>query len=339
MHLRNTHRFSIVIGFVFILILGASVIYAAPTAYTLDFSAYPMGTSIPTLSIDGFTFSTTGFMNVWNSGASIGGGTSSMKLAVDADSFSFTVLVANGWCLPGNYWYVQILKSGVEVNRTPNDGCYIGPTKDVSFSGVTFDEVRFVTVGNMNLAATTAFKFNFVDTFPPVPPPVVNPPVEHSDVDADADDDGVLYYQDNCANAYNPSQEDGWGSAMGDACDTEWYNASGRGLAGYEQKDGMFNLFGNCVLMADGALQCPVVASFDPTQFSPENMPALVTAATANGWTVWIYYLHSNNGPDVYQANVYDGAGNLVDDRLELHVSGGSYEWFMRGGDPQYHGN
>ncbi len=51
-----------------------------------------------------------------------------------------------------------------------------------------------------------------------------------------------------------------------------------------------------------------------------------------------VYYLHSNNGADVYQVNIYDQNGTLVDDRLEIHVNGGSWQWYHRGGDSQYNG-
>src|SRR5690606_8201256 len=56
--------------------------------------------------------------------------------------------------------------------------------------------------------------------------------------DPDRDGDGISNGRDNCPDAYNPDQEDGWGSAMGDACDTDWYNMRGIGIAGFMQKNG-----------------------------------------------------------------------------------------------------
>ena len=158
----------------------------------------------------------------------------------------------------------------------------------------------------------------------------------------DRDDDGVPNSRDNCPDAYNPDQEDGWGTAMGDACDTDWYNMSGIGINGFEQKDGMYHLHGNCTFMDDGDPRCPEVAIFDPSALSPDDMPAEITSDMAGTWSVWIYYLHSNNGVDVYQVNVYSTnppqPDTLIDDRLELHISGGSWQWYQRGGSSNYNG-
>ena len=164
-----------------------------------------------------------------------------------------------------------------------------------------------------------------------------------SSIDTDADDDGISNNRDNCPNAYNPGQEDGWGSMMGDACDTDWYNMRGIGISGFEQKSGIYHLHGNCIIMADGAARCPVVASFDPDTFATQAMPVEVTTDTAGGWSVWIFFLYSSGGVDVYQVNVYTTnppqPDTLIDDRLEIHVSGGSWQWYQRGGDKQYNGN
>ncbi|MAS35318.1 MAG: hypothetical protein CL610_14995 [Anaerolineaceae bacterium] len=160
--------------------------------------------------------------------------------------------------------------------------------------------------------------------------------VEEVASNPDPDGDGIPSYRDNCAQAYNPDQEDGWGSAMGDACDTDWYNMRGIGINGFEQKDGMYHLHGNCTIMDDGAPRCPEVAIFDPASFTPEAMPQEYTTAYAGTWSVWVYYLHSNNGADVYQVNVYSTnppqPDTLLDDRLEIHVNGGSWQWYQRGG-------
>ncbi len=154
--------------------------------------------------------------------------------------------------------------------------------------------------------------------------------------DTDPDGDGISGSRDNCPYDYNPSQEDGWGSDAGDACDTEWYNQTGQGMSGFVQKNGLFNLHGNCIYLADGAPRCPVIASFDPSTFTPDSMPIDATTDDAGTWTVMIYYLHSNNGVDVYQVNTYSTnppqPDMLVDDRLELHVSGSSWRWLHRGG-------
>lgn len=166
----------------------------------------------------------------------------------------------------------------------------------------------------------------------------VKPPTPNKDVDGD----GIPNHRDNCPHAYNPDQEDGWGSAMGDACDTDWYNMRGIGIAGFTQKNGLYHLHGNCAFMPDGDPRCPEIAVFDPATFTPDQMPVEVTTEFAGTWSVWIYYLHSSSGADVYQVNVYSTnppqPDTLLDDRLEIHVSGGAWKWYQRGGDPNYGG-
>ncbi|MBZ0301100.1 MAG: hypothetical protein K8J31_15235 [Anaerolineae bacterium] len=160
---------------------------------------------------------------------------------------------------------------------------------------------------------------------------------------SDNDGDGIPNSRDNCINAYNPDQEDGWGSLAGDACDTDWYNVTGIGVAGFEQKDGIYHLHGNCTFMSDGDPRCPEIAIFNPSTFVPDSMPMDVTTEYAGTWSVWLYYLNSNDGVDVYQANIYTTnppqPDTLIDDRLEIHVaSDGSWQWYRRGGDSSYNG-
>ena len=159
----------------------------------------------------------------------------------------------------------------------------------------------------------------------------------------DADGDGIPNHRDNCVHDYNPGQEDGWGSGAGDTCDTDWYNMTGIGIAGFTQKSGMYHLHGNCTYMADGDPRCPEIAVFNPATFTPEQMPMELTSDAAGTWSVWIYYLHSNGGKDVYQVNVYTTnppqPDTLIDDRLEFHVRGGVWEWYQRGGSKNYNGN
>lgn len=154
------------------------------------------------------------------------------------------------------------------------------------------------------------------------------------DPSEDVDGDGIIA-GDNCPTVYNPGQEDGWGSAQGDACDQDWYNRAGIQVQGFVQKDGSFNLHGNCVFFSDGAASCPVIASFDPDTFTPASMPQAVTTDTANGWSVWVYFLYSADGVDVYQVNTYRSAvpqpDTLIDDRLEIHVNGSGWNWVQRG--------
>ena len=161
--------------------------------------------------------------------------------------------------------------------------------------------------------------------------------------DDDPDDDGISSGRDNCPYDYNPDQEDGWGSAAGDLCDTDWYNQVGIGITGFPQKNGLFHLHGNCTYMADGAPRCPVIAAFDPASFTPDAMPLHVETAEAGVWSVVVHYLHSNHGYAVYQVNVYSTnppqPDMLLDDRLELHVYGGSWRWHMRGGSSRYQGD
>ena len=169
------------------------------------------------------------------------------------------------------------------------------------------------------------------------PAPIVTPAPFISAPNGDADGDGVPDDLDNCPSVFNPGQEDGWGSDAGDACDIEWYDRTGLGLSGFEQKDGTYHLHGNCTFLADGAAVCPIIARFDPRLFSTEDIAVEFTTPEAGGWTVWVFYLHSNRGADVYQVNIYDN-GVLVDDTLEIHVSGDDYKWYVRGNDPRYNG-
>jgi hypothetical protein len=161
--------------------------------------------------------------------------------------------------------------------------------------------------------------------------------------DTDPDNDGISAGNDNCPQTYNPHQEDGWGSTMGDACDTDWYNLIGQGVAGFVQKNGVFHLHGNCIYLDDGDPRCPVIAAFDPAAFDTANMPMEISSGDAGTWSVWLHYLHSNNGVDVYQVNIYSTnpphPDTLIDDRLEIHVSGDNWQWYHRGGHPDYHGN
>ena len=159
----------------------------------------------------------------------------------------------------------------------------------------------------------------------------------------DPDGDGIPNSRDNCPHDFNPDQEDGWGSAMGDLCDTDWYNRTGNGLSGFEQKDGRFHLHGNCIYLADGAPRCPVIGDFDPSAFTPDAMPLTITSDEAGEWSVVVHYLHSNHGYPVYQVNVYSSnppqPDTLVDDRLEFHVqTDGSWQWHLRGGLDVYNG-
>jgi len=158
----------------------------------------------------------------------------------------------------------------------------------------------------------------------------------------DIDGDGISNGRDNCPDAYNPDQEDGWGTTAGDACDTDWYNMIGIGIAGFTQKSGIYHLHGNCTFMADGDPRCPEIAVFDPATFTPDQMPLEVTTEFAGTWSVWVYYLHSNGGADVYQVNIYSTnppqPDSLLDDRLEFHVSGGAWQWYQRGGDKDFGG-
>jgi hypothetical protein len=164
-----------------------------------------------------------------------------------------------------------------------------------------------------------------------------------SNPDGDPDGDGIPSHRDNCRYDYNPSQEDGWAGPAGDLCDQDWYNRTGQGVAGFEQKDGIYHLHGNCLYLDDGAPRCPVVGSFDPSSLTPGDAPMEVTTGDAGTWSVWVHYLHSKDGVAVYQVNTYNTnppqPDTLVDDRLEFHVAeGGSWQWRMRGGDRDYNG-
>src|SRR5690606_23197378 len=117
-------------------------------------------------------------------------------------------------------------------------------------------------------------------------------------------------------------------------------NRTGIGIAGFTQKDGVFNLHGNCIYLADGDPRCPVIARLDPNAFVPGDMPMDVATVDAGTWSVVLYYLHSNNGADVYQVNIYSTnppqPDTLLDDRLEFYVNNGIWRWYQRGGSRDF---
>jgi hypothetical protein len=113
----------------------------------------------------------------------------------------------------------------------------------------------------------------------------------------------------------------------------------GMGVSGFEGKDGLYVVYGNCYVMPDGDVRCLDVGRFDPNDLDPSSSPQDVTTEFAQGWSVMVYYLHSNHGHAVYQVNIYDHNNVLVDDRLEIHVYGeDNWQWFHRGGLSQYNG-
>ncbi len=196
--------------------------------------------------------------------------------------------------------------------------------------------------GNLNAWSLVINGTSYTCTDAPVDPPTdPEEPVVVSVPNTDYDGDGISNSDDNCSNVSNSSQEDGWGTGMGDACDIDWYNRVGVEVAGFVQKDGMFNVYGNCVYMADGAPRCPEIAILNPLTFSPDQTPIEVTNDLAGNWSVWLYYLHSNDG-DVYQVNIYSTnppqPDTLVDDHMQIHVHGSSWKWYQRGGAAEYGG-
>lgn len=230
--------------------------------------------------------------------------------------------------------------SGIGTNSGTFQYIPVNPPGDVLPDGSLVQ----VTLVLSNLAQTIVFDevtFSFVCNTGQIIVPSSSG--NSSDPTGDPDGDGIPDSHDNCPYDFNPGQEDGWGSAMGDPCDTDWYNQTGIGLSGFEQKDGRYHLHGNCIFLADGAPRCPVIGDFDPSSFTPDAMPMSVTTSDAGEWSVIVHYLHSNHGYPVYQVNVYrtnpPQPDTLVDDHLEFHVQAdGSWQWYMRGGLAVYNG-
>ena len=172
---------------------------------------------------------------------------------------------------------------------------------------------------------------------------VITSPDNHSTLhDNDRDGDGISNSRDNCPNDYNPDQEDGWGGTMGDICDTDWYNRTGQQVAGFVQKSNIFHLHGNCIYLEDGAPRCPVIAAFDPSIFNPDDMPMEISSGDAGSWSVWVHFLYTKDGKNVYQVNTYSTdppqPDTLIDDKLEIHQYSNIWQWYHRGGDSQFHG-
>jgi hypothetical protein len=141
---------------------------------------------------------------------------------------------------------------------------------------------------------------------------------------ADYDGDGVINMDDNCINEFNPDQFDGYGSALGDACDS-FYDTQ-TGIKGYADTNNPasqgFDVWGNCSGDA-----CRLIATFNPLTVSDG---ARYQTADSGGWYVVVYYLGIDNGVDVYQVNTYNPTDTLMDDRLELLVANSSYTWRRR---------
>lgn len=149
----------------------------------------------------------------------------------------------------------------------------------------------------------------------------------------DNDRDGILNEADNCPDHANPGQENGWGGAAGDVCDTNWYNP-GIGIKGYPLSNGIWQQWANCSGDA-----CRIIAQFDPSVWQPDRMPRRYQDPDSGGWYVEIFYLgQSDEGYEVYQANTYNPTDTLIDERLQFFVGSEGWYWFDRLGDPQYNG-
>jgi hypothetical protein len=136
---------------------------------------------------------------------------------------------------------------------------------------------------------------------------------------ADADGDGVRNGLDNCPFIANRSQEDGWGSSLGDACDPAFYD-SGDGAKAFQQKSGVFDIYGNCQ-----GTRCAIIAQIGADDLS-EILPfpdfRRFSTEQGGGWYVDVYFLGVDAaGNRIYQANIHDAAGRLIDDSLLLVIS------------------
>ena len=246
-----------------------------------------------------------------------------------ATAFSFDNLL---YATPGTY-ELDVTINGTETHTITTTGNWVYPgTQNIG-------TVRF----SVPMGGAQIDNLSFSIDTEATPGDAANNGTSKTVDNPDPDGDGISGSRDNCPYDYNPDQEDGWGSAMGDLCDTDWYNRTGQGVSGFVQKSGMFHLHGNCVYLADGAPRCPVIATFDPLTFDLAAMPTEIGSDNTGTWSVWLHYLHSNDGADVYQVNVYSTnppqPDTLIDDQLEIHVNGESWQWYRRGGDTRYHGN
>jgi|GEM_PF-7058022 len=147
-------------------------------------------------------------------------------------------------------------------------------------------------------------------------------PVAHlADEFPDYDQDGVLNAEDNCVYIENPDQADGWGTAAGDVCETEFYDSQ-NGVSIFPQKDNSLMVWGNCL---DN--QCQPVAFIGADALRRNDMTApLSIDDNTTGWFVELVSLNSGQ----FQIQVFDDQQQLVDDGMVAWLNAeGGLEWTM----------
>jgi hypothetical protein len=137
----------------------------------------------------------------------------------------------------------------------------------------------------------------------------------------DADGDGVLNGVDNCIFVHNRDQANGWGGPAGDACDTLYYD-SGRGYKVFPRVDKTVEVFGDCA-----ESKCRLIGTINQRPLRALAQGEYTHFQTSQSlWSVDVYFMAPEaDGARLYQVNVYDANGTLLDDRLMLRtVPGGN---------------
>ncbi len=99
---------------------------------------------------------------------------------------------------------------------------------------------------------------------------------------------------------------------------------SNAGIQVFLTKQDIIEVWGACY-QSGSQTRCEQVARIDPSKLKPTTeIPgqALSTQDKSTGWRVILYYLGKDKDVDIYQLNVYNGGGGLVDDRLLITVLG-----------------
>jgi hypothetical protein len=183
-------------------------------------------------------------------------------------------------------------------------------------------------------------------------------PIGPGGLGADLDSDGLPGGSDNCPTVANPDQANGWGSPLGDACDSDLYD-NGRGVKTFQiwrngVKSPLFEVYANCtgrtcerialldfsslpprVSTSQGEVgsqdqaACAALLAFADLQ-NPTLLAAQQECQRANGggggWYVEVF----DQGNGIWQVNVYDPAGVLQDDLLEVALGEGAVRWQVR---------
>jgi hypothetical protein len=217
----------------------------------------------------------------------------------------------------GGTFEVQVTSS-LGLNETYDLTAQIPATGVVTSLLVTFPlqlTGNIITITGINDTTGTVDYF-CIQARPIVPVPLPLPFFE------DQDSDVVINGLDNCPFIANRGQEDGWGGPEGDACDENYYNGP-RGAKAFQQKDGSFDIYGNCIVG-----KCSVVANISERDLSNILTPPdfrRFTSPTGGGWYVDVYFLGRDLsgalGNLIYQVNIHDVAGRLIDDSLQLIIS------------------